>query len=297
LPLSCRVVVPPVAVVYRPLPLSCRPSKIIVESSGPLVAVVVPHVALTSAATFVAVANHLPPPAALLLRRRCLHCHAADNFIDMPPLPSSLHHRFCLLRRAAVAFIIASLLIVAPPVALLPLVVIMPPVEVVVHSVALLPLAAVAPRRCAARRRRVPPVAIVVPPIEVRSLHRRPAGSVFVLAPPLPSLSRKRCLPCGATAPFIVAPPLPSSSPTLIVAWLCLRRRAAAASLLIVAPPLPSLSHHRVTAAFIIADADCCMVLPLLSRCRCLSLNRRAIAPFIVVPLVLLSSLRHCCLP
>jgi hypothetical protein len=27
-------VVPPVAVVYRPSPLSCRPSKLIVESSG-----------------------------------------------------------------------------------------------------------------------------------------------------------------------------------------------------------------------------------------------------------------------
>jgi hypothetical protein len=194
---------------------------------------------------FVAVADHLPPPDALLLRRHCLHCHAVANFIDAPPLPSSLHRRFCLLRRAAVAFIIAPLLIVAPPVALLPLVVIMPPVEVVVHSVALLPLAAC---RC-----RVPPVAIVVPPIEVRSLHRRPAGSVFVVAPPLPSLSRKRCLPCGAAAPFIVAPPLPSlsrkrclpcapplpsSSPTLIVAWFCLRRRAATATLLIVAPPL-----------------------------------------------------------
>jgi hypothetical protein len=50
LPLSCRVIVPPVAVVYRPSPLSCHPSKLIVESSGPLVAVVVPHVALTSAA-------------------------------------------------------------------------------------------------------------------------------------------------------------------------------------------------------------------------------------------------------
>jgi hypothetical protein len=37
------------------------------------------------------------------------------NFIDVPPLPSSLHRRFCLLRRAAVAFIIAPLLIVAPP--------------------------------------------------------------------------------------------------------------------------------------------------------------------------------------
>jgi hypothetical protein len=45
------VVVPLVAVVYRPSPLSCRPSKLIVESFGPLVAVIVPHVTLTSAAT------------------------------------------------------------------------------------------------------------------------------------------------------------------------------------------------------------------------------------------------------
>jgi hypothetical protein len=67
------------------------------------------------------------------------------------------------------------------------------------------------PRCRAARRRRVPPVAIVVPPIEVRSLHRHPAGSVFIIASPLPSLSRKRCLPCGAAAPFIVASPLPLS--------------------------------------------------------------------------------------
>ena len=134
---------------------------------------------------FVAVADHLLPPGALLLRRRCLHCHAAANFIDAPPLPSSLHRRFCLLRRAAVAFIIAPLLIVAPPVALLPLVVIMPPVEVVVHSVALLPLAAVVPCRRAARRRRVPPVAIVVPPIEVCSLYdkkkQRPVEGMPVL--------------------------------------------------------------------------------------------------------------------
>jgi hypothetical protein len=35
----------------------------------------------------------------------------------------------------------------------------------------------------------------------------------------------------------------------------------------------------------------------LLSRRRCLSLNRHAAAPFIVVPLVLLSSLRHRCHP
>jgi hypothetical protein len=183
------------------------------------------------------------------LCRRCLHCHAAANFIDTPPLPSSLHRRFCLLRRTAVAFIIAPLLIVAPPVvALLPLVVIMPPVEVVVHSVALLPHAAVVLRCCAARCRCVPPVAIVVPPILLPSSSRRRclpcrANAPFIVAPPLPSLSRKRCLHCGAAAPFIVAPLLPSSSPTLIVAWFCLRRRAAAAFL--VAPPLPSSPRPR----------------------------------------------------
>ena len=115
---------------------------------------------------------------------------------------------------------------------------------------------------------------IVTPPLTSsmrrHSLHRRPASSVsvFIVAPPLPSLSRKRCLPCGAAAPFIVAPPLPSSSPTLIVAWFCLRRRAAAASLLIVAPPLPSLSCRWfcfcrcTTAAFLEAMSavdDCCV--------------------------------------
>jgi hypothetical protein len=57
------------------------------------------------------------------------------------------------------------------------------------------------------------------------------------------------------------------------------------------------LSHRRATAAFIIADADCCMVLHSSSHRRCLSLNLRAAAPFIVVPLVLLSLLRHRCLP
>ena len=102
--------------------------------------------------------------------------------------------------------------VVVPPVALLPLVLIM------VHSVALLPLAAVVLRRRAARRRRVPPVAIVVPPIEVRSLHRRPAGSAFVVAPPLssllraqtlPSLWRRRSLHCRAAgSAFVVAPPI-----------------------------------------------------------------------------------------
>ena len=80
----------------------------------------------------------------------------------------------------------------------------------------------------------------------------------FIVVPPvLPSLLRKRCLPCGAAAPFTVAPPLPSSSPPLIVAWFCLHCHAAAAFL--VAPPLPSSSHcrspHRRAAgsAFVVA--------------------------------------------
>jgi hypothetical protein len=49
-------------------------------------------------------------------------------------------------------------------------------------------------RRRAACCCRVLPVAIVVPPIKVRSLHRHPAGCVFVIAPPLPSSSRHRSL-------------------------------------------------------------------------------------------------------
>jgi hypothetical protein len=43
------------------------------------------------------------------------------------------------------------------------------------------------------------------------SLHRRAAGSAFLVALPLPSLSRRRCLPCRAAAAFVVAPPLSSS--------------------------------------------------------------------------------------
>jgi hypothetical protein len=192
---------------------------------------------------FVAVANHLPPPDALLLRRRCLHCHAAANFIDAPPLPSSLHRRFCLLRRAAVAFIIAPLLIVAPPLPLL------------------------------LRRRSLPCRAaapfLVVPPVlplstRCRCLCHR-AAAPFIVAPPfLPLSSRRRCLPSRAAAAFIVAPPvLPSSSHRR-----GLHHRATAASLLIVALPLPSLScrwfcfRRCATAAFLEAMSavdDCCV--------------------------------------
>jgi hypothetical protein len=100
--------VPPVAVVYRPSPLSCRPSKLIVESSGvallslslsplvrcrpaapcrcraarrrrvPPVAIVVPPIEVDCRVIgrcpplLVAVAARPPPPAALLSRRRCL---------------------------------------------------------------------------------------------------------------------------------------------------------------------------------------------------------------------------------
>ena len=142
---------------------------------------------------FVAVADHLPPPDALLLCPRCLHCHAAANFIDAPPLPSSLHRRFCLLRRAAVTFIIAPLLIVAPP----------------------LPSSS---RRRSLCCRATVSAFLVVPPVLPLSTRcrclRHCAAAPFVVTPPfLPLSSRRRCLPHRAAAAFIVAPPvLPSSS-------------------------------------------------------------------------------------
>jgi len=117
------------------------------------------------------------------LHRRCLHCHAAANFIDAPPLPSSLHPRFCLLRRAAVAFIIAPLLIVAPP------------------------LPSSSHRRCLPRCAAAP--FLVVPPVLPLSTrchclcHR--AAAAFIVAPPfLPSSSGRRfCLCRRAAAHFI----------------------------------------------------------------------------------------------
>ena len=154
---------------------------------------------------FVAVADHLPPPDALLLRHRCLHCHATANFIDAPPLPSSLHRRFCLLRRAAVAFIIPLLLIVAPP----------------------LPLSS---RRRSLPRRAAAPFLVVlrVLPLSTRChCLRHRAAAPFVVAPPfLPLSSHRRCPPRRAAAAFIVAPPfLPSSSGHRFVPLFAAARR------------------------------------------------------------------------
>jgi hypothetical protein len=112
--------------------------------------------------------------------------------------------------------------IVVPPVALLPLVVIMPPVEVVVHSVALLPLAAV-----------VPPVAVVYRP---SPLSCRPSklivksSGVALLSLSLLPLVRRRPPPsyrAAAASLFILAPPLPSLS----CRWFCFRHCATAAIL------------------------------------------------------------------
>jgi len=68
--LPLAAVVPPVAVVYHPLPLSCRPSKLIVESSG---------VALLSLSLSPLV-RHRPPPS--------YRAAAASLLIVAPPLPS-----------------------------------------------------------------------------------------------------------------------------------------------------------------------------------------------------------------
>jgi hypothetical protein len=81
LPLAAvvRVVVPPVAIVYRPLPLSCRPSKFAPFIVAPLV--------LSSS-----------------LRRRCLPFRANAAFLVAPPLPLSSRRR-CLPCRANAAFL------------------------------------------------------------------------------------------------------------------------------------------------------------------------------------------------
>ena len=123
---------------------------------------------------FVAVADHLPPPDALLLRRCCLHCHAAANFIDAPPLPSSLHRRFCLLRRAAADCRAAAAFVVASPL----------PSSLSHRSL---------PRRAAGSAF---VNALPLPSSSCRrSLRRRATVSAFVVASPLPSSLRRRfCL-------------------------------------------------------------------------------------------------------
>ena len=90
LPLSCRVVVPHVAVVYRPSPLSCRPSKLIVESSG---------VALLSLSLSPLV-RHRPPPS--------YRAATASLLIVAPPLPSLSCRWFCF-RRCATAAILEAM--------------------------------------------------------------------------------------------------------------------------------------------------------------------------------------------
>jgi hypothetical protein len=136
---------------------------------------------------FVAVADHLQPPDALLLRRHCLHCHAATPFIAAPPvLPSSsrrpgLHHRAAADCHAAAAFVFAPLL----------------------------PLSS---RHCFCLPRRATGSAFVnVLPLpsssRCRSLRCCATVSAFVVAPPLPSSSRRRCLyRRAAVSAFVVGP-------------------------------------------------------------------------------------------
>ena len=107
------------------------------------------------------------------------------------------------------------------------------------------------------------------------SLHRRTAGSAFLLAlaafiVTLLSSLRRRLIHHRATAPFIIASPvLPLCRaataffvtppfPSLLRRRFCLRHCAAASSAFVVAPPLPSLSRrcccrHRAAARFIVA--------------------------------------------
>ena len=156
---------------------------------------------------FVAVANHLPPPDALLLRRCCLHCHAAANFIDAPPLPSSLHRRFCLLRRAAADCRAAAAFVVASPL----------PSSSCHHSfprraagsafVNALPLPSSSRHRfCLCRH---VAAAILVTPLLPSSsrrrfcLRRRAAGSAFVVAPPGEAATRIIGAQLGSSAGFV----------------------------------------------------------------------------------------------
>jgi hypothetical protein len=107
------------------------------------------------------------------------------------------------------------------------------------------------------------------------SLHRRTAGSAFLLAlaafiVALLSSLRRRLIHHRANAPFIIASPvLPLCRaataffvtppfPSLSRHRFCLCHRAAASSAFVVAPPLPSLSRrcccrHCAAARFIVA--------------------------------------------
>ncbi len=124
-----------------------------------------------------------------------------------------------------------------------------------------------------------------------RSLHRRAAGSVFLVALPLPSSLRRRYLPCRAAAAFVVAPPLVS-----LLRRRSLHRRAAG-SAFVVAPPRPSLLRRcslpcrAAGSALVIA-----LLLPSSSRCRRFCIRRRATAgsAFVIAPPLPSSSSRRC---
>ncbi len=71
--LPLAAVVPPVAVVYRPSPLSCRPSKLIVESLG---------VALLSLSLSSLVRRRPPLPLSLSSCRCSLHCRPTAPILE-----------------------------------------------------------------------------------------------------------------------------------------------------------------------------------------------------------------------
>ena len=167
----------------------------------------------------------LSPAKALLSRHRCLP-HPAADFILKPPLSKLLHHlslhRYATDSAFLLALTLPSLLrcfchcaaarfIVAPP------------------------LPSSLRRQFCLCRRAVVSFLVARPVLPSSSrcrclCHRAPASSAFVVAPPLPSLSRRCCFRHRAAARFIVTPPLPS----LLHRRFCLHCRAAATFL--VAP-------------------------------------------------------------
>jgi hypothetical protein len=192
--LPLAAVVPPVAVVYRPSPLSRRPSKLIVESSD---------VALLSL-SLSSLVRHRPPPS--------YRAAAASLLIVEPPPPSVDFRDIRPTRRRRCAACC--------------------PAAPCHHHAARRSRCAfcrpAAPCRCrAARRHRVPPVTIVVPPIKVycRVIGRCPPLFVAVVTrPPLPAalLSRRRCLSlnrraaaCGhsSLSECLPTPPIPLPLP------------------------------------------------------------------------------------
>ena len=149
--------------LYRPL---LRRHQLIVESSGLLVAVVVPSVPLLPLAVVVPPVEVVVPPVALLP----LAVVVPRRRAALPLRPSCAAHRCCRAARPSCRVALSCrplpspCPVIVPPVALLPLAIIMPTVEVVVPPVALLPLAVVVPRLCPTHCRRVLPIAVVVRP-------------------------------------------------------------------------------------------------------------------------------------